>query len=113
MKKIDHAIALEKLKQVNNLIPDMSTSKKNGDSVTIQYKAQLIDLENWQLVVTGSAEQWGSYKSKRDGITGEYNLAIYLAISLYDNDSQEIPLTANQQSEFRKVIQKNYKDATV
>jgi hypothetical protein len=95
MTKQQHKRALNCLKSINNLELHKNFSLKKG-VIRYEYKHQVIHLDNMNMIVSGSWEQFNSVNHTKD--------MIFLVIALLDEDNQDVSFTPLQHEDWQNVL---------
>lgn len=96
MTKQQHVEALNCLKHINNFQVKSTTKLTNKDIIRTEYRHQIIELGDYNLILSGTLEQIKTKSKNTD--------RIYLVISLYDSLNQELKFNAKQFEEFKTVL---------
>ena len=91
MTKQQHKKALKCLKSINNLQHKKNYSLKKG-VIRYELKHQIIQLDDMTMIVSGTWEQFNTKNHSQD--------MVFLVISLYDQDNQELAFNDVQLEEY-------------
>lgn len=91
MTKQQHKKALNCLKSINNLQRSKNYSLKKG-VIRYEFKHQIIQLDDMTMIVSGTWEQFNTKNHSQD--------MVFLVISLYDQDNQELAFNDVQLDEY-------------
>ena len=94
--------ALKLLQEINNFTVKSSKTSKDKNTIYFEYKHQIINLGDYTLIVSGSAEQFNSIGHSSD--------KVFLLMSLYDSENKELGFNAKQNSKFKSRLYSKIKE---
>lgn len=96
MTKEQHLEALNCLHLINNLKIQSTVVSREDNLIKINYKHQVINLEKYCLILSGTLEQFRTSNYSRD--------RMFLVISLLDSNNEDLEFNPKQMQEFKNVL---------
>ena len=93
MTNKQHQEAFNSLKAINKLKIESTVISREENLVKTNYKHQVIELDNYSLILSGTMEQFRTANSSRD--------RLFLVISLLDSNNQDLKFNPKQMQEFK------------
>ena len=94
--------ALKLLQEINNFTVKSSKTSKDKNTIYFEYKPQEINLGDYTLMFSGSAQQLNSIGHSSD--------KVFLLMSLYDSENNELGFNAKQNSKFKSRLYSKIKE---
>lgn len=93
MTNKQHQEAFNSLKAINKLKIESTVISREENLVKINYKHQVIELDSYSLILSGTLEQFRTANYSRD--------RMFLVISLLDSNNQDLNFNPKQMQEFK------------
>ena len=84
------------LESINKISLEVENSESKDNKYKVEYKHTIVDLDDYSLIVSGSAQQYYQHHHSRE--------EIYLFISFFDAEHNEIKPTVKQHTKLRKLV---------
>ena len=84
------------LESINKISLEVDNSESVDGKYKVEYKHTIIDLDDYSLIVSGSAEQHYQHHHSTE--------KIFLFISLYDSENNELELNRKQHTKIRELV---------
>ena len=97
--------ALKLLQEINNFTVESTKTSKDKNTIYFEYKPQEINLGDYTLIVSGSAQQFNS-----TGHSSHSSDKVFLLMSLYDSEKKELGFNAKQNSKFKSRLYSKIKE---
>lgn len=94
--------AFKLLREINNFTIVSTETSKDKNTIKHEYEEQHICLGKYKLIVSGSAEYFYSINHSSD--------KIFLLMSLFDSEENDLPFTVKQHSEFKSKLYSKIKE---
>ena len=84
------------LESINKISLEVDNSESKDGKYKVEYKHTIVDLNDYSLIISGSAEQHYQHHHSSE--------KIFLFISLYDAENNELELNRKQHTKIRELV---------
>lgn len=84
------------LESINKISLEVDNSQSKDGKYKVEYKHTIIDLDDYSLIISGSAEQHYHFSHSTE--------KIFLFISLYDFENNELDLNRTQHTKIKELV---------